>query len=112
MIEKSTTIPQGAKVSSLYIAISTCLDCTINVHLKVIYIPPLLVYQVNDLIIPTVDTVRQKFFLNTYVPHNKPLLFVGPTGTGKSAITNNYLVQLPKDKYVHTDTLLTDWLVV
>jgi dynein heavy chain len=55
---------------------------------------------VNDLIIPTVDTVRQKFFLDTYVSHSKPLLFVGPTGTGKSAITNNYLVQLPKDKYV------------
>ena len=31
--------------------------------------------------------------------HEMPLLFVGPTGTGKSAITNNYLVQLPKDMY-------------
>ena len=57
--------------------------------------------QVNDLIISTVDTVRQKFFLDTYVSHNKALLFVGPTGTGKSAITNNYLVQLPKEKWVY-----------
>jgi len=46
------------------------------------------------------DTVRQKYFLDTYVSHGKPLLFVGPPGTGKSAITNNYLVKLPKDSYV------------
>lgn len=54
--------------------------------------------QANELIIPTTDTVRQRFFLECYVTHNKPLLFVGPTGTGKSAITNNYLVRLPKDR--------------
>ena len=58
------------------------------------------VLQVSELIIPTVDTIRQKYFLDTYITHGKPLLFVGPTGTGKSAITNNYLIQLPKDSYV------------
>ena len=46
------------------------------------------------------DTIRQKYFLDAYVSHGKPLLFVGPTGTGKSAITNNYLVKLPKDRYL------------
>lgn len=54
----------------------------------------------SELIIPTIDTIRQRFFLDTYVSHGKPLLFVGPTGTGKSAITNNYLVQLPKHSYI------------
>uniref|UniRef100_A0A672TR52 Dynein axonemal heavy chain 3 n=1 Tax=Strigops habroptila TaxID=2489341 RepID=A0A672TR52_STRHB len=55
---------------------------------------------VSELIIPTVETARQMFFLKTYVEHNVPLLFVGPTGTGKTAITNNFLLQLPKEKYM------------
>uniref|UniRef100_A0A8C4VGB9 Dynein axonemal heavy chain 3 n=1 Tax=Falco tinnunculus TaxID=100819 RepID=A0A8C4VGB9_FALTI len=55
---------------------------------------------VSELIIPTMETARQMFFLKTYVEHNVPLLFVGPTGTGKSAITNNFLLQLPKEKCI------------
>ena len=54
--------------------------------------------KVSELIIPTVDTARQTYFLDTMTKHGVPLLFVGPTGTGKSAITNSYLVQLPKDR--------------
>eukprot|EP00118_Oscarella_pearsei_P019988 m.215265 g.215265 ORF g.215265 m.215265 type:complete len:3605 (+) comp39831_c0_seq13:113-10927(+) len=54
----------------------------------------------SELIIPTVDTARQTFFLDVFVSHEVPLLFVGYTGTGKSAITNNYLMGLPKEKYV------------
>ncbi|KAH0631920.1 hypothetical protein JD844_019823 [Phrynosoma platyrhinos] len=55
--------------------------------------------KVSELIIPTMETARQTFFLKTYVDHEIPLLFVGPTGTGKSAITNSFLIQLPKTKY-------------
>ncbi|XP_065826535.1 dynein axonemal heavy chain 3-like isoform X2 [Oscarella lobularis] len=54
----------------------------------------------SELIIPTVDTARQTFFLETFVSHEVPLLLVGHTGTGKSAITNNYLMSLSKEKYV------------
>ena len=49
--------------------------------------------------IPTDETARQMFFLEAFLTHNKPLLFIGPTGTGKSAITNNYIIGMPKEKY-------------
>ena len=54
----------------------------------------------SDLIIPTRETAIQTYFLNTYLPHETPMMFVGPTGTGKSAITNSYLVGLPKESYI------------
>ncbi|XP_078610604.1 dynein axonemal heavy chain 3-like isoform X1 [Branchiostoma floridae x Branchiostoma japonicum] len=56
--------------------------------------------KVTELIISTEETARQTYFLDTILPHGVPLLFVGPTGTGKSAITNNYLVKLPKERYL------------
>ncbi|XP_059835308.1 dynein axonemal heavy chain 3 [Hypanus sabinus] len=56
--------------------------------------------KVSDLIIPTMETARQTFFLDVYISHKVPLLLLGPTGTGKSAITNSFLVQLPKELYV------------
>ncbi|XP_071037846.1 dynein axonemal heavy chain 3 [Parasteatoda tepidariorum] len=56
--------------------------------------------RVNELIIPTSETVRQQFMLNIYITNDIPVLFVGPTGTGKSAITNNFLIHLPKERYL------------
>ncbi|XP_012645608.2 dynein axonemal heavy chain 3 [Microcebus murinus] len=56
--------------------------------------------KVSELIIPTMETARQTFFLKTYLDHDIPMLFVGPTGTGKSAITNNFLLRLPKNTYL------------
>uniref|UniRef100_A0A6I8PID9 Dynein axonemal heavy chain 3 n=1 Tax=Ornithorhynchus anatinus TaxID=9258 RepID=A0A6I8PID9_ORNAN len=64
------------------------------------YLIVLLLLQVSELIIPTMETARQTFFLNVYLKHEVPALFVGPTGTGKSAITNNFLFHLPKAKYM------------
>uniref|UniRef100_A0A8C5KDB1 Dynein axonemal heavy chain 3 n=1 Tax=Jaculus jaculus TaxID=51337 RepID=A0A8C5KDB1_JACJA len=56
--------------------------------------------KVSELIIPTMETARQTFFLKSYLDHEIPILFVGPTGTGKSVITNNFLLHLPKNTYV------------
>ncbi len=50
--------------------------------------------------IKTDETARQSFFLHTFLSHKIPLLFVGPTGTGKTAVTNNFLVKLPKETYL------------
>ncbi|CAH8611141.1 unnamed protein product [Schistosoma intercalatum] len=54
----------------------------------------------SDMIVSTIETERMYYFLNLYTTHRIPLLLVGPTGTGKSVIANNYLIQLPKENYL------------
>jgi dynein heavy chain len=55
---------------------------------------------VGELIVQTDDMARQKFFLKLFLENNIPVLFVGPTGTGKSAIVLDHLISLPKDKFI------------
>ena len=56
--------------------------------------------KVVDLLIQTDETAKQSFFLQTFLKHQVPLIFVGPTGVGKSAVTNNFLIKLPKENYI------------
>ncbi|KAJ1549535.1 Dynein heavy chain 7, axonemal [Cladochytrium tenue] len=63
-------------------------------------IPPKAKY--NDIMVPTIDTVRYSFLLKTLATCEKAILFVGPTGTGKSTyITDTIANRLSKDRFVN-----------
>ena len=56
--------------------------------------------QFREIIVPTVDTARYTFLLQQAVASGSPLLFVGPTGTGKSVYSKRFLSSLPSEEYV------------
>uniref|UniRef100_A0A2S2QIW0 Dynein heavy chain 3, axonemal n=1 Tax=Sipha flava TaxID=143950 RepID=A0A2S2QIW0_9HEMI len=56
--------------------------------------------KINDLIIGTDETAKQQYFLHMLLKNGIPLLFVGPTGTGKSVLVLDYLLHLPKEKFL------------
>jgi dynein heavy chain len=53
-----------------------------------------------ELIVPTMDSVRYTYLLDLLITHDKHVLMVGPTGTGKSVNVQRHLASGFGDKYV------------
>lgn len=51
----------------------------------------------NEILVPTVDTVRTEWLLNLMYSIKKPTLLVGESGTSKTATTQNFLRKLNVD---------------
>ncbi|KAJ8664279.1 hypothetical protein QAD02_005941 [Eretmocerus hayati] len=56
--------------------------------------------KMSDLIIQTSEMSMQRYFLSLCLNRRIPLLFVGPTGTGKSTIVLNHMLSMPRDKFI------------
>jgi dynein heavy chain len=54
----------------------------------------------SSIVVPTAFTSQMSHLIRLMIPHNKPVLICGPTGTGKSVIAFQAIAkQLPQDKY-------------
>ena len=54
----------------------------------------------NEILVPTVDTVRTTWLLNLMVRIKRPVVLVGETGTSKSATIANFLRTLDQESHV------------
>ena len=53
----------------------------------------------TSIIVPTVDTVRYLFLADVAIRNGAPILFCGPTGTGKSVYLQGHLNGMDKEKW-------------
>ncbi len=95
---KNIIFPERGLVHDFFFKVDSVTWVTWHDAVESLTIPP--GASAGSLIIPTSETVRQAFFFDLYLSHSVPVLFVGPTGTGKSAIVNDRIMKLPKETYM------------
>ncbi|XP_027011591.1 dynein axonemal heavy chain 1 isoform X2 [Tachysurus fulvidraco] len=54
----------------------------------------------TDIIVPTADTVRMSFLLDMLLSNKKPVLCLGPTGTGKTLTVSDKLLKSMPPEYI------------
>ena len=54
----------------------------------------------NEILVPTVDTVRSKWLVELMVGIHRPVVVVGETGTSKTATVQSFLRNLDPDAFV------------
>ncbi|CAB4069325.1 DNAH [Lepeophtheirus salmonis] len=54
----------------------------------------------ENLIVSTTETVKQSYFLDLAITYEYPLGIIGPSGTGKSFITNSLVQRLSSEKFI------------
>uniref|UniRef100_A0A383V949 AAA+ ATPase domain-containing protein n=1 Tax=Tetradesmus obliquus TaxID=3088 RepID=A0A383V949_TETOB len=90
----STQLPQEGTVFEYSFDKDTCSWVHWMAGVGAVSIPESLAF--TDIVVPTMDTVRYSHIMQLLVTHNKHLLFVGPTGTGKTVYVKSSLDQLGK----------------
>ncbi|VDM31109.1 unnamed protein product [Hydatigera taeniaeformis] len=53
------------------------------------------------ILVPTVDTIRYNYLVNTLVSGRSPVLITGPVGTGKTSIAQDVLFNLDKESWTY-----------
>ena len=53
----------------------------------------------KSIIVPTVDTVRYLYLADLAIQNDSPILFCGPTGTGKSVYMQGHLLKMDPELY-------------
>ncbi|ETO20100.1 hypothetical protein RFI_17115 [Reticulomyxa filosa] len=62
------------------------------------YVPPQ-PFEFSKVIVSTIDTVRNRYFLHHLTQSGNNILFVGESGTAKTNTIQNYLLHIDREKY-------------
>ena len=52
----------------------------------------------DSIVVPTTETVKNKFLIDIHIHQMKPILFVGTAGTAKTTFVKDYFKTLDKEK--------------